>query len=94
MARRKNKILVPEAREGLEHLKARVMKEQGYTVNTSKPDEVKYEIANELGIPFNKGYNGKLTSEEAGKIGGPIGGQMVKELIKMAQQQMTKNNNY
>lgn len=90
MARRKNKILVPEAREGLDQLKARVMKAQGYHVNTSNPDEVKHEIADELGISFNKGYNGKLTSEEAGKIGGPIGGQMVKELIRMAQQQMTK----
>jgi len=43
-----------------------------------------------LGIPLNSSYNGKLTSEQAGKIGGPIGGQMVKELIKMAQEQLTK----
>lgn len=87
---RNNKILVPEAREGLNQLKARVMKAQGYDVNSSQPDEVKYEIANELGIPFNKGYNGKLTSEEAGKIGGPIGGNMVKEMVRMAQEQMTR----
>jgi hypothetical protein len=42
---RNNKILVPEAREELKQLKARVMKAQGYNVNTSKPDDVKYEIA-------------------------------------------------
>lgn len=89
MARR-NKILVPEAREGLNQLKAKVMNAQGYNVNTTQPDDVKYEIAQELGIPFTNGYNGKLTSEQAGKIGGPIGGHMVKELVKMAQEQLTK----
>lgn len=85
-----NKILVPEAREGLNQLKADVMKAKGYDVNRSQPDNVKYEIANELGIPFSKGYNGKLTSEQAGKIGGPIGGNMVKEMVRMAQEQMLK----
>jgi hypothetical protein len=66
------------------------MKEQGYDVNMNNPDDVKYEIADELSIPLKKGYNGKLTSEEAGKIGGPIGGSMVKEMIRMAQEQMLK----
>lgn len=87
---RNNKILVPEAREGMNQLKARVMKEKGYDVVSTKPDDVKYEIAKELGISLNKGYNGKLTSEEAGKIGGPIGGNMVKEMVRMAQEQMIK----
>lgn len=87
---RNNKILVPEAREGLKQLKAKVMNAQGYDVNASQPDDVKYEIAQELGIPFTNGYNGKLTSEQAGKIGGPIGGHMLKELVKMAQEQLTK----
>ncbi|TQR06980.1 alpha/beta-type small acid-soluble spore protein [Psychrobacillus soli] len=89
MARR-NKILVPEAREELDKLKARVMKEQGYDVNLNNPEDVKYEIADELSIPLKKGYNGKLTAEQAGKIGGPIGGSMVKEMIRMAQEQMMK----
>ena len=87
---RSNKILVPEAREGLNQLKAKVMNAQGYAVNTTQPDDVKYEIAQELGISFTNGYNGKLTSEQAGKNGGPIGGHMVKELVKMAQEQLTK----
>lgn len=87
---RNNKILVPEARAGLDQLKAKVMHSKGYNVNEEKPEDVKYEIANELGIPLNKGYNGKLTSEQAGKIGGPIGGNMVKEMIRMAQEQMQK----
>jgi len=87
---RNNKILITEARAGLNQLKAKVMEAQGYEVNKSKPDDVKYEVANELGIPLNKNYNGNLTSAQAGKIGGPIGGSMVKEMIKMAQEQMTQ----
>ena len=89
MAKR-NKILVPSARGELDKLKSRVMKEQGYNVDTNNPDEVKYEIADELGIPLKKGYNGNLTAEQAGKIGGPIGGNMVKEMIRMAQEQMIR----
>lgn len=85
---RNSKILVPEARAGIDQLKARVMKEKGYHVNQSKPDNVKYEVAKEQGIPLKEGYNGQLTSKQAGKIGGPIGGNMVKEMIKMAQEQM------
>lgn len=87
---RNNKILVPEARAGLDQLKSRVMKDKGYQVNPEKPDNVKYEIAREQDIPLKEGYNGQLTSEQAGKIGGSIGGNMVKEMIKMAQEQMKK----
>lgn len=83
---RNNRILIPEARAGLDELKARVMKEQGY--RATDPDSIKYEVAEENGIPLTDGYNGKLTAEQAGKIGGPIGGSMVKEMIRMAQQQM------
>ena len=42
---RKNKILVPEAREALDKMKARVMKEKGYPVDMKNPDHVKYEVA-------------------------------------------------
>lgn len=86
----KNRILVPDARPALDRLKADVMHAQGYNVDKSTPDDVKFEIAEELGIPFSKEYNGKLTSEQAGKIGGPIGGNMVKEMVRMAQEQMAK----
>ncbi|NYF24428.1 alpha/beta-type small acid-soluble spore protein [Sporosarcina sp. JAI121] len=85
-----NRILVPGARKGLDQLKADVMKAQGYYVNPTDPDKVKYEVADELGIPLSIGYNGKLTSEQAGNIGGPIGGNMVKEMVRMAQEQMLK----
>ena len=44
-------------------------------------DKFKYEVANELGVPLTDGYNGDLTSRQAGSIGG----QMVKKLIEQAE---------
>lgn len=90
MARRKRRPLVPEAREALDQLKVGVMKKEGYKVNPNQPDDVKYEVSKEVNVPLQYGYNGKLTAEEAGKIGGAIGGNMVKELVKMAQEQLSK----
>lgn len=82
MARR-NKILVPEARSGLDQLKARV-------AHAKRPEDAKFEAAEEVGVPLKKGYNGQLTSEQAGKVGGRLGGSMVRELVKMAQENMSK----
>ncbi|WP_066321478.1 alpha/beta-type small acid-soluble spore protein [Bacillus sp. FJAT-29814] len=82
MARR-NKILVPAARQGLDQLKARVVQSQS-------PENAKFEAAEEVGVPLKKGYNGKLTSEQAGKVGGRLGGSMVRELVKMAQENLAK----
>ena len=47
-------------------------------------NNMKYEIARELGINLKQGYNGDLTSRENGYVGG----YMVKRLIKQAEQQM------
>ena len=35
-------------------------------------DNMKYEIAGQLGINLKQGYNGDLASRDAGKIGGNI----------------------
>ncbi|MRG85115.1 alpha/beta-type small acid-soluble spore protein [Salinibacillus xinjiangensis] len=80
---RNNKILVPEARQGLDQLKAKV-------TNSNNSGSAKYEIAQEQGIPLNKGYNGNIKAKDAGKIGGQIGGNMVREMIKMAEEQYSK----
>ena len=80
----RNKILVPEARQQLDELKAKVS-------GTNNPEDATLEVAKELGIPLKEGYNGQLTSAEAGKVGGRIGGSMVKELVKMAKQKMKKD---
>jgi hypothetical protein len=80
MARRR-KILVPEARNGLDQLKAKA-------VNSQNPEQAKFEAAEEVGVPLKHGYNGRLTSHEAGKVGGRLGGGMVRELVKMAQENL------
>ena len=45
---------------------------------------MKQEVANELGINLKQGYNGDLTSREAGSVGG----EMVKRMIAYAQTNM------
>ena len=44
----------------------------------------KHEVASEVGVNLKDGYNGDLTSRDAGRIGG----QMVKKLIETAERQM------
>ncbi|MCI8600926.1 MAG: alpha/beta-type small acid-soluble spore protein [Oscillospiraceae bacterium] len=41
-------------------------------------EKFKMEAANEVGVSLKQGYNGDLTSREAGSIGG----QMVKKMIE------------
>ncbi|MBL4933490.1 MULTISPECIES: alpha/beta-type small acid-soluble spore protein [Clostridium] len=58
MASRGNRVLVPQAKEGLSRFKM--------------------ESASEVGVTLNQGYNGDLTSREAGSVGG----QMVKKMVE------------
>ncbi len=46
--------------------------------------KMKYEVASEVGVNLKEGYNGDLTSRQAGAIGG----QMVKKLIERAESNM------
>ena len=48
-----------------------------------KMNTMKYEVANQLGINLKQGYNGDLTSKEAGYIGG----YMVKQMIEDVERQ-------
>ena len=41
-------------------------------------DKFKMEAANEVGVNLKDGYNGDLTSREAGSVGG----QMVKKMLE------------
>lgn len=41
-------------------------------------DKFKTEVASELGVNLKEGYNGDLTSREAGSIGGEMARRMVK----------------
>ena len=44
----------------------------------------KYEVASEVGVNLKQGYNGDLSSKDAGRIGG----QMVKKMIEQAEHNM------
>lgn len=35
-------------------------------------EKMKYEVATEVGVNLKQGYNGDLSSKDAGKIGGTI----------------------
>lgn len=48
-------------------------------------NKYKMEAANEVGVNLKQGYNGHLTSAEAGSVGG----QMVKKMIKSYEQGMS-----
>jgi hypothetical protein len=62
MASRGNRVLVPQAKEGL--------------------NRFKMESAREVGVNLKEGYNGDLTSREAGSVGG----NMVKKMVEAYEQ--------
>ena len=47
----------------------------------------KMEVANEIGVPLSEGYNGNLTSAQAGSVGG----YMVKKMIEEQEKKMAGN---
>ena len=49
-------------------------------------NQVKMEAAQEVGVDLKQGYNGDLTSRQAGSIGG----QMVKKMIMSYEQNLSK----
>ena len=49
-------------------------------------DRFKTEVASELGVNLKEGYNGDLTSREAGSIGG----EMVRRMVKSYEESLKK----
>lgn len=49
----------------------------------------KMEVASEIGVPLKQGYNGDLTSAQAGSVGG----EMVRKMIKRQEEQMKSGSN-
>ena len=47
-------------------------------------EKFKMEAASEVGVNLKQGYNGDLTSKQAGSVGG----QMVKKMIEAQEKQM------
>jgi small acid-soluble spore protein A (major alpha-type SASP) len=56
-------------------------------------DKMKLEIAGEqaLNVP-NNDYWGNVPSKECGRVGGLIGGKMVREMVRLAEQQIKTNS--
>ena len=52
-------------------------------------DRFKMEVASEIGVNLKEGYNGDLTSAEAGSVGG----NMVKKMIKRQEESMSGGMN-
>jgi len=48
-------------------------------------NNMKYEVANQIGVNLKQGYNGDLTTREAGYIGG----YMVKKMIEAQEKSMS-----
>jgi hypothetical protein len=46
--------------------------------STAALDNMKYEVAQQLGVNLTKGYNGNLTAKENGRVGG----EMVRRMIE------------
>ena len=53
----------------------------------SAMENMKFEVAKELGVNLTKGYNGNLSSKDAGHIGG----QMVRKMVEEYQKQHSAN---
>ena len=58
------------------------------TASKEAMNRFKEEVASELGVPLKSGYNGDLTSKQAGSIGG----EMVRKMIKKQEEQMSSNS--
>ena len=50
-------------------------------------DKFKMEAANEVGVNLKQGYNGDITSRQAGSVGG----QMVKKMVEKYENDLKAN---
>ena len=72
-----SKMAVPQAKEAMNRFKQEVASEIGAL-------DMSYYDAPKIGVPLKEGYNGDLTSAQAGSIGG----EMVKKMIMKQEEQM------
>lgn len=90
MARKRRRLLI-EGAQAVDRLQTDVMNRELGTSFVNKED-VKVELAKQLDIPYqSRGSNGDLRAEDAGKIGGKMGGLLVKELVRMSMESLSKN---
>ena len=53
-------------------------------------DQLKFEVAQQLGISLDPAYNGDKQTREMGAIGG----NMVRRMVQIAEQQLSGNRNW
>ncbi len=53
-------------------------------------NKMKYEVAGEVGVKLQDGYNGGISSKDAGRVGG----NMVKKMIQQAESNMGNQQRY
>ncbi|GAV22525.1 alpha/beta-type small acid-soluble spore protein [Carboxydothermus pertinax] len=67
---------------------------EGTLLTADVADTLKYEIASELGITSkidtSTDYWGNVPSRDCGRVGGKIGGNMVKLMIKRAEEALAR----
>ncbi len=81
----------PKNRSGLNQFKQQVIREAtGMHIGHLK--DVSIEVAKHLNIPLNKTGNRDIQARDAGKIGGFIGGHMVKEMVRMAENELARDH--
>ena len=49
-------------------------------------EQFKFEVANEIGVDLKEGYNGHLTTAQAGSVGG----EMVRKMIRRQEEEMSR----
>lgn len=80
MSRRR--LLVPEARAALEKMKLSTLQE------LSRPSS-----DNEAEAAGSRSRDGgSLTTKEAGEMGGPVGGKMVRRLVDLAREELARRS--
>ncbi|MCL6631066.1 MAG: alpha/beta-type small acid-soluble spore protein [Alicyclobacillus herbarius] len=102
MARRRNRLLVPEAREAMDRLKGQVVADGA---DSQRNHAVRTTAAAGVGVPASANPRprpqveairakdgGMLTTREAGELGGEIGGNMVKRLIQIAEKELAQRD--
>lgn len=56
-------------------------------------NQMKLEIANEIGMSTNHVEGANLTAQQNGSIGGRVGGQMSKRLVQMGEEALIRKYN-
>ena len=57
-------------------------------------NNMKYEVARELGVNLKQGYNGDLTARENGYVGGYMVKKMIEDYEKQAAGSNSQNTNW